>query len=95
MAVDESTVARVAHLARLKLSQQECAPLAGELNNILGWIDQLQAIETGDIAPMTSVMPITRAWRTDVVTDGNIADAVLANAPDAAHGFFGVPKVIE
>ena len=95
MAVDESTVARVAHLARLKLSPQDCAPLAGELNNILGWIDQLQQVDTDDVAPMNSVMPITRAWREDVVTDGNMADAVLANAPDAAHGFFGVPKVIE
>ena len=95
MAVDESTVARVAHLARLKLPPQDCAPLAGELNNILGWIDQLQQVDTGDVAPMTSVMPITRPWRADVVTDGNMADEVLANAPDAAHGFFGVPKVIE
>lgn len=95
MAVDETIVARVAHLARLKLADGEAAALAGELNNIFGWIDQLQAVDTADVQPMNSVMAITRPWRDDVVSDGNIAEAVLTNAPDAAHGFFGVPKVIE
>lgn len=95
MAVDESMVARVAGLARLKLAAGEAAPLTVELNNILGWIDQLQAVDTGNTAPMTAVIPLKRDWRADVVTDGNIQDAVLANAPQAAHGFFAVPKVIE
>ncbi len=95
MAVDDKMVARVAGLARLKLAENEGAHLTRELNNILGWIDQLQAVETGNIQPMNAVMPITREWREDVVTDGGIADDVLANAPQAAHGFFAVPKVIE
>lgn len=95
MAVDENMVARVAHLARLSLAAGEAAPLAAELNNILGWIDQLQAVDTNGVEPMNAVIPLTRAWRADEVTDGNIQDDILANAPAAAHGFFAVPKVIE
>lgn len=88
-------VARVAGLARLKLAADEAAPLTRELNNILGWIDQLQAVDTGNVEPMTAVIPLKRDWRADEVTDGNIQAEVLANAPQAAHGFFAVPKVIE
>lgn len=95
MAVDETMVARVAGLARLKLAPEEAAPLTRELNNILGWIDQLQAVETGNTEPMTAVIPLKREWRADEVTDGGIQDKILANAPQAAHGFFAVPKVIE
>lgn len=95
MAVDDNMVTRVAGLARLKLAEGEGAHLTRELNNILGWIDQLQAVETGNTQPMNAVIPITREWRADVVTDGNIVDDVLANAPEASHGFFAVPKVIE
>lgn len=95
MAVDEQMVARVAGLARLALSDAEAAPLAGELNRILGWIDQLQQVDCADVEPMAAVIPLTLAWREDAVTDGDRADAVLANAPAAAHGFFAVPKVIE
>lgn len=95
MAVDETTVARVAGLARLKLAADEAAPLTRELNNILGWIDQLQAVDTGHTEPMTAVIPLKRDWRVDEVTDGDIQADVLANAPQAAHGFFSVPKVIE
>jgi aspartyl-tRNA(Asn)/glutamyl-tRNA(Gln) amidotransferase subunit C len=95
MSVDERMVTRVAGLARLELKDGEAAPLAAELNRILDWIDQLQAIDTGNIAPMAMVVPTSRDWRADVVTDGGIGDAVLANAPAARHGFFAVPKVIE
>ena len=95
MAVDHEMVSRVAGLARLKLAPAEVAPLADELNKILSWIDALQEIDTGDIQPMNAVIPNSRPWREDAVTDGNIQSDVLANAPDAAHGFFAVPKVIE
>lgn len=95
MAVDHDMVARVAGLARLKLAPGEVAPLADELNRILGWIDQLQAVDTGNIQPMDAVIPNRRPWREDAVTDGGIQEDILANAPDAAHGFFAVPKVIE
>lgn len=95
MAVDELMVARVASLARIRLAPAEAAPLAQELNKILGWIDQLQAVDTGGIEPMNTVIPLTRDWRADAVADGGIATDILANAPQAAHGFFAVPKVIE
>lgn len=95
MAVDDKMVLRVAGLARLKLAPAEVPHLTQELNSILGWIDQLQAVDTGNIEPMTAVIPLTRAWRDDAITDGDIQADVLANAPDSAHGFFAVPKVIE
>jgi aspartyl-tRNA(Asn)/glutamyl-tRNA(Gln) amidotransferase subunit C len=95
MAVDDKMVMRVAGLARLKLAADEVPHLTGELNSILGWIDQLQAVETGDTKPMNAVIPLTRDWRDDVITDGDIQSDVLKNAPEAAHGFFAVPKVIE
>jgi len=66
-----------------------------ELNNILGWIEQLGEVDTSAVEPMTSVIPNTLRLRDDIVTDGNIRDAVLANAPAPEHGFFAVPKVIE
>lgn len=95
MAVDEQTVARVARLARIRVEAGEMAALAGELNRILGWIDQLQAVDTEGVAPLDQVIPSVRGWRADVVTDGGIQAEILANAPAAAHGFFAVPKVIE
>ncbi len=95
MAVDDKMVARVAGLARLKLAPAEVPHLTRELNSILGWIDQLQAVDTGNTQPMTAVIPLTRAWRDDVISDGGIQPDVLANAPESAHGFFAVPKVIE
>lgn len=95
MSVNEQTVARVAHLARIALKPGEAERLTAELNGILGWIDQLQAVDTDGVEPMTAVIPLSRPWREDVVTDGGDAEAILANAPAAAHGFFAVPKVIE
>lgn len=95
MAVDHETVMRVAKLARIALDPAEAPALAAELNGILGWIDQLQAVDTADVQPMDAVIPKLHRWRADVVTDGNRADDVLANAPARAHGFFAVPKVVE
>ncbi len=95
MAVDEKIVSRVGVLANIALTPAEIPPLVSELNTILGWIDQLQAVDTDGIEPMDAVIPVMRPWREDVVTDGNRQADILANAPAAAHGFFGVPKVIE
>lgn len=95
MSVDAATVKRIAHLARIKLTPQEVAPLEGELNAILGWIEQLAEVDTAGVAPMTAVIPIKLAWRDDVVTDGDVLDRVLANSPAAHFGFYAVPKVIE
>ena len=100
MAVDTATVRRIAGLARIALTDDEAARLAPELDNILGWIEQLGEVDTSGIAPMTAVIPNTLRLRDDVadadpLTGGGIRDAVLANAPEAEHGFFTVPKVIE
>ena len=95
MSVDIPTVKKIASLARIAMTDQEAEALAPELNNILGWIEQLREVDTADISPMTAVIPNHLRLRDDVVTDGDIRDKVLANAPQAEHGFFAVPKVIE
>ena len=69
--------------------------LAGELSHILGWIEQLSEVNTENVPPMSGGTDLKLPWRADVVTDGNQAERVLANAPDAQDGFFTVPKVVE
>ena len=95
MAVDSTTVRKIASLARIALDDGQVAAMVPELNNILRWVEQLEAVDTTGVEPMTAVIANTLRLRDDVVTDGGIRDAVLANAPAAEHGFFGVPKVIE
>jgi aspartyl-tRNA(Asn)/glutamyl-tRNA(Gln) amidotransferase subunit C len=95
MALDKATVARIATLARIKLPEPEQAHLAGELSAILTWIEQLNEIDTAGVEPMSSVAAMQLPMREDAVTDGNCRDQILANAPEAAHGFFAVPKVVE
>lgn len=95
MSVDIPTVKKIASLARIAITEEDAARLAPELGNILGWIEQLGEVDTSDVAPMTAVVPNHLRLRDDVVTDGGIRDAVLANAPQGEHGFFAVPKVIE
>ena len=100
MSVDTATVAKIASLARIKLTEDEIAGMVPELNGILAWVEQLAEVDVTGVEPMTAVIPNTLRLRADVVgadplTGGGIRDAVLANAPAAEHGFFGVPKVIE
>jgi aspartyl-tRNA(Asn)/glutamyl-tRNA(Gln) amidotransferase subunit C len=95
MSVDAATVRHIARLARIAVSDEEVSALAPELSNILGWIEQLGEVDVSGVQPMTAVIPNKLRLREDVVTDGGIRDAVLANAPNAEHGFFAVPKVIE
>jgi aspartyl-tRNA(Asn)/glutamyl-tRNA(Gln) amidotransferase subunit C len=95
MSVDAATVRHIAKLARIAVSDGEVAALEPELNNILGWIEQLQEVDVTGVQPMTAVIPNQLRMRQDVVNDGGIRDDVLANAPAAEHGFFAVPKVIE
>lgn len=100
MSVDTATVARVAALARIRMSEGEIAALVPELNQILGWVEQLGEVDVSGVAPMTAVIPNALRLREDAIaadpeTGGGARDAVLANAPAAEHGFFGVPKVIE
>ena len=95
MSVDAATVKKIASLARIAITDEEVAKIAPELDNILGWIEQLGEVDTSAVQPMTAVIPNTLRLRDDVVTDGGVRDSVLANAPNAEHGFFAVPKVIE
>ena len=95
MSVDTKIVRHIAKLARIAVSDSEVEALVPELNNILGWVEQLQEVDVTGVEPMTAVIPNKLRMRDDVVTDGGIRDQVLANAPVAEHGFFAVPKVIE
>lgn len=95
MSIDAATVRRIAHLARIRLNEDEVAPLATELNSILNWVEQLNAVDTADVLAMTSVVDAKAFQREDEIRDGSQAAKVLANAPRAEFGFFGVPKVIE
>jgi aspartyl-tRNA(Asn)/glutamyl-tRNA(Gln) amidotransferase subunit C len=95
MALDTDTVRRIARLARIHVDDADLAPLADELNNILGWIKQLDEVDTDGVEPMTSVVEMVQRLRADQMSDGNLQDEVLANAPAAADGFFAVPKVVE
>jgi len=96
MAIDETTVRRVAHLARIALPQERVAPMAQELSGILAWIEQLQEVDVEGVAAMASAVPnLDLPMREDVVTDGGDAGKILANAPKAEDGFFVVPRVVE
>jgi aspartyl-tRNA(Asn)/glutamyl-tRNA(Gln) amidotransferase subunit C len=95
MALDKATVAHIATLARIKLTQAELAPLANELSHILSWIEQLNEVDTIGVLPMASASAAKLPMRDDTVTDGGHRDAILGNAPRATRGFFAVPKVVE
>ncbi|HVM23354.1 MAG TPA: Asp-tRNA(Asn)/Glu-tRNA(Gln) amidotransferase subunit GatC [Sphingomicrobium sp.] len=95
MSVSTEQVRHIAKLARIAMSDEEIERLAPELNNILGWVEQLGEVNTNGVEPLTAVIDLKLRLRDDAVTDGDCRDAVLANAPEAQHGFFAVPKVIE
>ena len=95
MSVSSDQVRHIAKLARIGMSDAEIEALVPELNNILGWVEQLGEVETDGVEPLTAVIDQKLRLRDDVVNDGGIRDEILANAPEAPHGFFAVPKVIE
>lgn len=95
MSLDKATVAKIATLARIKVPDDQLVPLGDALNTILDWVEQLGEVDTQGVEPMSSVAHMTLPLRDDVVSDGGQADAILRNAPDGAHGFFTVPKVVE
>jgi aspartyl-tRNA(Asn)/glutamyl-tRNA(Gln) amidotransferase subunit C len=95
MSVSPEQVRHIAKLARIAMSDDELDRLVPELNNILGWVEQLGEVDTDGVEPLTAVIDQKLRLRDDVVNDGNIREQVLANAPEAQHGFFAVPKVIE
>ena len=95
MSVDATTVRRIAHLARIAVSDAEVPHLQGELNAMLAFVEQLSEVNVDGVEPMTSVTPMEMKKRADVVTDGEIAGDILKNAPAAEDHFFLVPKVVE
>lgn len=95
MSVDIETVKKIARLSRIAINEDEADKMVGELNGILAWVEQLGEVDVTGIEPMTAVIPNHLRLREDVVTDGNVRDKVLANAPAKEGSFFGVPKVIE
>jgi aspartyl-tRNA(Asn)/glutamyl-tRNA(Gln) amidotransferase subunit C len=95
MSVDIETVKKIARLSRIAIDNAEAEKMVGELNGILAWVEQLGEVDVSDVAAMTSVSGHHSRLREDVVTDGNVRDRVLANAPAKEGIFFGVPKVIE
>ena len=95
MSVDKDTVKRVARLARIAVTDAEAESLKGELNTILGFVEQLNEVDVTGVEPMTAVVAMKMKMRDDIVTDGENADGVLANAPLAAGRYFAVPKVVE
>lgn len=95
MSVDKDTVKRVAHLARIKVTDEEAESLQGELNAILGFVEQLNEVDVEGVEPMTSVTPMAMKKRTDEITDGGKPDDIVANAPLTEDHYFLVPKVVE
>ncbi len=95
MSVDAATVRRIAHLARIAVKEAEVSHLQGELNAMLAFVEQLREVNVEGVEPMTSVTPMEMKKRPDVVTDGEIADDIVRNAPETQGHFFLVPKVVE
>ena len=95
MSVDKETVNKIARLSRIAINDAEAEKMVGELNGILEWVEQLGEIDCTGVEPMTAVIPNKLRLRDDVVTDGDVRDKVLANAPAKEGSFFGVPKVFE
>ncbi len=95
MSVDKDTVRRIAKLSRLALTDDQCVPMAGELNGIMAWVEQLNEVNVDGVKPMTSVVEQNLKLREDKVTEGGNADALMVNAPDGEDHFFVVPKVVE
>jgi aspartyl-tRNA(Asn)/glutamyl-tRNA(Gln) amidotransferase subunit C len=95
MALDTDTVRRIADLARIRVADDQLAPMAAELSGIMRWIELLNEVDTEGVAPMTGVADFALPMRDDVVTDGGAPEKVLSNAPERAENFFAVPKVVE
>ena len=95
MALDPATVRRIATLARIRMDDAEVTTLVGELNSILGWIEQLNEVDIGGVDPLTGAAHMALKMRDDAISDGGYPDRILRNAPDRIGDFFAVPKVVE
>jgi aspartyl-tRNA(Asn)/glutamyl-tRNA(Gln) amidotransferase subunit C len=95
MSVDKTTVSRVARLARINIDDDRLEPMAQELSSIMNWIEQLNEVDTDAVEPLASVTGHALPMRDDIVTDGEMVDQIVQNAPESMSGFFVVPKVVE
>ena len=95
MSITKQTVARVAHLARIKVAENRLSSLAGELDAIVAWVEQLGDVDTDDVDPMSSAVEMRAIWRDDSVTDGGYPERVMKNAPEPRGDFYTVPRVVE
>ena len=95
MQINEATVRKIAHLARIKVTDEEAKALESELSSILDWVEQLNEVDTDNVEPMTSAVETAMKMREDVVTDGGYASRITRNAPMSDDNFFVVPKVVE
>ena len=95
MSLDKQTVAKVARLARIKMTDEELESYAPQLNTIIKFVEQLEEVDTDDVLPLPSSVDVALPLRKDVVNDGDCQDDVLANAPESLEGFYVVPKVVE
>ena len=95
MALDRKTVRHIAWLARIRVEDAEVETMSHELTRIIAWVEQLAEVDTEDVAPMTSAVALELRRRADLVTEGGDAEPIVGNAPDQAHAFFAVPKVLE
>jgi aspartyl-tRNA(Asn)/glutamyl-tRNA(Gln) amidotransferase subunit C len=93
--LDKSEVARIATLARIRVPEGKLEGLASDMEKIIGWVEQLDEVDTDEVPPMASVVDVELPRRADEVSDGDCRERVLANAPEKAEGFFAVPKVLE
>ena len=95
MSLDKATVARIAQLARIRIDADRLEPMAAELGSILDFVEQLNAVDTADVPPMTGAVSMKMRRRGDVIADGNYPEKVLANAPEEQEGYYVVPKIVE
>ncbi len=95
MQINEKTVRKIAHLARIKVSDAEVKSLEGEMNSILDWVEQLNEVDTENVEPMTSAVDTVMKQREDEVTDGGYAERIIRNAPMSEDNYFVVPTVVE
>jgi len=95
MSLDPATVRRIARLSRLSIDDNQVERMQSDLNGILGWIEQLNEVNVEGVEPLTGAAMMAMRMRDDVVTDGNLQEAVLSNAPDREGPFYAVPKVVE
>ncbi|MEP0071358.1 MAG: Asp-tRNA(Asn)/Glu-tRNA(Gln) amidotransferase subunit GatC [Marinomonas sp.] len=95
MSINKQDVQKIAHLARLALTEEDADQYQNSLSSVLSLVEQMQSIDTDGVEPLSNPLEMTQRLRDDVVTEDNQRDAFLANAPQSEAGLFLVPKVID